>query len=138
MDMALKKDLRDKLEAITPEYGMMELNYSSFLRCCGYRCQPLSAADSVEAISVLLDVAGGIKLEVEVDGARNGGEWFGSGQVWQVKHKNGRKKDDERENIPPGETVPIGKTQDEEEVEGKKELAWWVKNFWSAFDALNE
>lgn len=136
--MSLKKDLRDKLEAITPEYGMMELSYSSFLRCCGYRCQPLSAADSVEAVSVLLDVAGGIKLEVEVDGARNGGEWFGSGQVWQVKQRNARKKDDERENIPPGGTVPIGKTPDEEELETKKELAWWVKNFWSAFDALNE
>ena len=68
MDMALKRDLHDRLQAITPEYGMTELSYSSFTRCCGYRASPLSAADSVEAVSALLDAAGGVRVEIEVEG----------------------------------------------------------------------
>ena len=143
MDVALKKDLQAKLESITPEYGMVELSYSSFTRCCGYRSQPLSAADSVEAISALLDAAGGVRLEVEVEGARNGGEWFGGGKVWQLSGQGSAAKwrDDERENIPPGGQAalkrPLGENG-EEEGEGKKQVQWWVRNFWSAFDALNE
>lgn len=120
---------------------MIELSYSSFTRCCGYRLQPLSAADSVEAVSALLDVAGGVRLEVEVEGARNGGEWFGAGKLWQTK--NGRWRDDEIENIPPGGVKMIVKRTsvagaDDEEGKKKEEEEWWVKNFWSAFDALNE
>jgi hypothetical protein len=72
MDIALKKDLQAKLDSIIPEYGMTELSYPSFTRCSGYRVQPLRAADGVEAISALLDVGEGIKLEIEVEGARNG------------------------------------------------------------------
>lgn len=138
MDKALKKDLHAKLESITPEYGMVELSYSSMVRCCGYRSQPLSAADCVEAISALVDAAGGIKLEVEIEGARNGGEWFGGGKAWQVKAS--RWRDDERENIPPGTTFTSKPTDGQEEAETKaqKLLPWWVRNFWSAYDALNE
>ncbi|KAI5123336.1 hypothetical protein M0805_001761 [Coniferiporia weirii] len=140
MDMALKKDLHAKLESITPEYGMVELSYASFTRCCGYRSLPLSAADSVEAVSALLDAAGGVRLEIEIEGARNGGEWFGSGKVWQLHGQQTRWRDDERENIPPGEQpAPRKPTAEEEEEEGtKKQVQWWVRNFWSAFDALND
>lgn len=142
MDMVLKKDLHAKLESITPEYGMVELSYSSFTRCCGYRSSPLSAADSVEAVSALLDAAGGIRIEIEVEGARNGGEWFGGGRVWQLHGQNNRWKDDERENVPPvGQEDPKKANAGEEEGEeedGKKTVQWWMRNFWSAYDALNK
>ena len=141
MDMSLKKDLHSKLEAITPEYGMIELTYNSFTRCCGYRASPLSAADGVEAVSALLDAAGGVRLEVEVEGARNGGEWFGGGHVWQLHgQQQSRWRDDERENIPPGGQLPVPKpvSDENDEERGKKQLQPWVRNFWTAFDALNE
>ena len=48
MNMELKRDLVDRLEATAPEYGLLELSYPSFFRCYGYRLHPLSAADAVE------------------------------------------------------------------------------------------
>ncbi|KAH8116934.1 CDC45-like protein [Phellopilus nigrolimitatus] len=140
MDMSLKKDLHAKLESITPEYGMVELSYASFARCCGYRSQPLSAADSIEAVSALLDAAGGVHLEIEIEGARNGGEWFGGGRVWQAHGQQNRWRDDEQENIPPGGQPAARKPDAEEgeEEDAKKQVQWWVRNFWSAFDSLND
>jgi len=73
MDMDLKHQLRDKLDAIAPEYGMIELTYPSCVRCYGYHMQPLSAADAVDALNALLDAATGVRIEIEADGARNGG-----------------------------------------------------------------
>ncbi|KAJ6488576.1 CDC45-like protein [Mycena vitilis] len=151
MDMDLKKTLVQKLNDIAPQYGLIELSYPSFMRCFGYRSQPLSAADAVEGVSALLDVAEGIKLEVEVEGARNGGEWFGGGKVWEAantaRDNSSRRKREERENIPPGgqgnnagapKSKPIGEGEEiDEEGEGSKDVQWWVKNFWTAFDALS-
>ena len=139
----LKLSLRQKLDQIAPEYGLVELSFPSFTRCYGYRSLPLSAADAVEAVSALLDVAGGIRLEVEVEGTRNGGEWFGGGRLWNGA-REGRRRDEERENIPPGGAASVVKTSGAlAAVDGKgdgdnAELQWWVKNFWTAFDALNE
>ncbi|KAJ7273195.1 CDC45-like protein [Mycena rebaudengoi] len=153
MDMDLKKTLVQKLNDIAPEYGLVELSYPSFMRCFGYRSQPLSAADAVEGISALLDVAGGIRMEVEIEGARNGGEWFGGGKVWEAANNardSGRRKREERENVPPGgqaHTGAAGKAKrigegdeadDDPDDDGKKEVQWWVKNFWTAFDALGD
>ncbi|KAJ7771680.1 CDC45-like protein [Mycena metata] len=152
MDMDLKKTLLQKLNVIAPEYGLVELSYPSFMRCFGYRSQPLSAADAVEGVSALLDVAGGIKMEVEVEGARNGGEWFGGGKVWEAAataRDSSRRKREERENIPPGgqgaagavKAKPVGEggeVDEDPEGEGSKEVQWWVKNFWTAFDALSD
>ncbi|KAF7353604.1 Cell division control protein 45 [Mycena venus] len=135
MDMDLKKTLVQKLNDIAPEYGLIELTYPSFMRCFGYRSQPLSAADAVEGVSALLDVAEGIKLEVEVEGARNGGECS-------------RRKREERENIPPGgqghnagapKIKAIGEGGEEVgDEDGSKDVQWWVKNFWTAFDSLSD
>lgn len=137
MSMALKRDLHSKLESIAPEYGMVDLTFSSFTRCCGYRSQPLSAADSAEAVSALLDAASGIRLEIEIEGARKGGEWFGGGKVWQLYGRQNTWKDEERENIPPGQkNTQSNEVEDTEE--GKKQVQWWVRNFWAAFDALSE
>ena len=148
MDISLKKDLQTKLESITPEYGMVELTYASFMRCCGYRSLPLGAADSVEAVSALLDAASGVRLEVEVEGARNGGEWFGAGRTWALHGQHNKWADDERENDPPGGALPPpassganGKKQIEEEKDEapkKGTVQPWVQNFWSAYDSLNE
>ncbi|KAJ7197149.1 CDC45-like protein [Mycena pura] len=149
MDKDLKKTLVQKLNDIAPEYGLVELSYPSFRRSFGYRSQPLSAADAVEGISALLDVAGGIRIEVEVEGARNGGEWFGGGKLWEAPNnakENGRRKREERENIPPtGDTGSVktkhmGENEDfdaDKDSEAPKEVQWWVKNFWTAFDALS-
>ncbi|KAL1746087.1 CDC45 family [Schizophyllum fasciatum] len=143
MDMELKRDLVDRLEATAPEYGLLELSYPSFIRCYGYRTHPLSAADTVEALAALLDIAGGVKMEVEIEGARNGGEWFGAGRVWEL-HDEGReygkrRREDERENIPPGGPDALAKKAAGEEDEAQDEgVPWWVRNFWAAFDALGD
>jgi cell division control protein 45 len=128
MDTDLKDQLRDKLEAIAPEYGMVELAYPSFVRAFGYRSRPLSAADALEAVSALLDVSDGVKMEVEVEGARNGGEWFGGGRAWEAADQHRW-----RENVPPSAAAKDG-----EEVGEKAEVQWWARNFWAAFDALDE
>lgn len=139
MDMDLKKELISKLSAIAPEYGLVELSYPSFMRCYGYRSQPLSAADAVEAISALLDVAGGVRMEVEVEGARNGGEWFGGGKIWEAGL--GRGRDDGKESMVPqvADAVEVKRVEENgPDDQSKAEVQWWVKNFWTAFDALGE
>jgi cell division control protein 45 len=145
MDMDLKRQLQGKLEAIAPEYGMVELTYPSFMRLYGFKSHPLSAADAVEAVSALLDIAGGVRMEVEIEGARNGGEWFGGGKVWEAPDKvsteeRGKIALVEGVNHPHG-ARPQGLDQDggESEIGGNGgELEWWVRNFWTAFDALTE
>ena len=135
----LKLSLRNKLEQIAPEYGLIELSYPSFIRCYGYLSPPVSAGDAVEAISALLDVAGGIRMEVEVQGARNGGEWFGGGKLWEA---GGREDDKENKGVlfAGVDATAKGKAQanGDEEEEEKEEVQWWVRNFWTAYDALTE
>lgn len=141
----LKQTLRHKLDQIAPEYGLVELTYPSFTRCYGYRSQPLSASDSVEAVAALIDVSGGIRMEVEVEGRRNGGEWFGAKKVWEANGKDGR-RDDNQENVLPGGLVNALNLQNKPNTNGEgneeetetDELKAWVQNFWKAFDALNE
>ncbi|KAG1819591.1 CDC45 family [Suillus subaureus] len=137
MDLDLKHQLRAKLNSIAPEYGLVELTYPSFARCFGYRASPLGAADAVEAVSALLDVAGGIRMEVEVEGARHGGEWFGGGRLWE----GGRKGEEKREKrIEVGSRQKDGDDDVDADVDGeeRKERTWWVKNFWAAYDALSD
>jgi cell division control protein 45 len=134
MDMDLKRQLRDKLDEIAPEYGMIELTYPSFVRCYGYHMQPLSAADAVDLLNALLDAATGVTIEIEADGARNGGEWFGGGRVWRAAGRWGVPEAKEKAS-----TLTLG--QEEEQAAGETEEArgsWLVRNFWNAFDALEE
>ena len=133
----LRLNLRDKLDQIAPEYGLVELTYPSFTRCYGYLSQPVSACDAVEAVSALLDVAGGVRMEVEVEGARNGGEWFGGGRVWEAGgRESGSRRDEDKENVLVGGVGGAGGKEKGSGDEG--ELQWWVKNFWTAYDALDE
>lgn len=134
----LKLSLRDKLDQIAPEYGLVELTYPSFTRCYGFLSQPISACDYVEAVSALLDVAGGVRMEVEVEGARNGGEWFGGGRVWEAGgRESGARRDADKENVLVG---GVGGAHGKEKggEENAEELQWWVRNFWTAYDALDE
>lgn len=133
MDMDLKRQLRDKLDAIAPEYGMIELTYPSFVRCYGYHMQPLSAADAIDALNALLDVATGVQIEVELDGTRNGGEWFGGGRVWRAAGRWGVPEAKETLNMQDS-------NQEEHAAEARMEEreSALVRNFWNAFDALEE
>ena len=131
MDMDLKRQLRDKLDAIAPEYGMIELTYPSFVRCYGYHMQPLSAADAIDALNALLDVATGVQIEVERDGARNGGEWFGGGRVWRAAGRWGLPEAKETANDSNQEELVADARVEERESS-------LVRNFWNAFDALEE
>ncbi|KAF5387120.1 hypothetical protein D9615_001632 [Tricholomella constricta] len=148
MDMDLKKDLLQRLNDVAPEYGLVELSYPSFMRSYGYRSQPLSAADAVEGISALMDVASGVRLEVEVEGARNGGEWFGGGKVWEVntgREVARKKRDDERAKQQQSSAAadweantPGAAEEDTEYAATSRKNHWWIKNFWTAFDALDD
>jgi len=136
MDMDMKRLLRDNLDAIAPEYGMIELTYPSFVRCYGYHMQPLSAADAVDVLNALLDAATGIKIEVEADGARNGGEWFGGGRMWRAAGRwavpeAGRKASERGQE----EEHAAGERAEDERDERESPP---VRNFWNAFDALEE
>jgi cell division control protein 45 len=134
MDMDLKRELRDKMESIAPEYGLVELAYPSFVRSFGFRSQPLCASDVIDGVSALLEAAGGIALNVEVEGGRNGGEWFGSGRQWAMK------RDDNKENIPVRKDGVAISRGGQGGVDGKDDREvkeeWWKNNFWVAWDAL--
>ncbi|KAH9180579.1 CDC45-like protein [Lactarius sanguifluus] len=133
MDMDLKRQLRDKLDAIAPEYGMIELTYPSFVRCYGYHMQPLSAADAVDALNALLDVATGVQIEVELDGARNGGEWFGGARVWRAAGRWGVPEANETANMHDN-----GQEEHAAEARVEERESLLVRNFWNAFDALED
>jgi len=141
--MDLKKNLIQKLNDIAPEYGLVELTYPSFMRCYGFHTQPLSAADAVEGICALLDVAEGHRMEVEIEGTRNGGEWFGAGRVWEVRTSENndltRRKQTDFAPKPTAGTVPAGNGEVQDNANAQsQELEWWVKNFWTAYDSLSE
>ncbi|KAL1408302.1 DNA replication initiation factor cdc45 [Vanrija albida] len=130
MDMALKRDLPNKLEAIAPEYGLVELVYPSFMRSYGFFLAAMSAADAVEALQALLEAAHGIRLETEVEGGAGGGEWFGGLKVWRPIGNSGA-NGDESTAVSRGETPEGGD-------DPKKEQQWHVANFWTAYDACDD
>ena len=144
MDMDLKKILVQKLNDIAPEHGLVELSYPSFTKSYGFRSQPLSAADAVEGISALLALAEGTRMEVEIEGTRNGGEWFGGGKIWEVGGSD-RNEEQEQElgnTLKPQDHAAVNTDADGEVTEKdgprSQEVHWWVKNFWTAYDALAE
>lgn len=141
MDMDLKKSLVQKLEEIAPEYGLVELSYPSFMKYYGFHTQPLSASDAVEGISALLDVAEGVRMEVEIEGTKNGGEWFGAGRMWEsnsLEKKNGTKKGELNTSNTQVPMVGGGGETQAPNQSTPQESDWWVKNFWAAYDSLTE
>jgi cell division control protein 45 len=144
MDMDLKKMLTQKLNDIAPEHGLVELSYPSFTKRYGFRSQPLSAADAVEGISALLALAEGTRMEVEIEGTRNGGDWFGGGKIWEVggSERNGEREQESGNTLKPQDHAAINADADGEVIEKdgprSQEVQWWVKNFWTAYDSLAE
>ncbi|KAG6845235.1 hypothetical protein H0H87_012227 [Tephrocybe sp. NHM501043] len=147
MDIDLKRDLVQKLNDVAPEYGLVELSYPSFMRYFGYRSQPLSAADAVEGISALMDIANGVKIDIEIEGARNGGEWFGGGRAWEANagreftKKKGEGDVSEQRQVTPsdgGQPNLDGAPPNPYADLHARTHIWWVKNFWTAYDALDE
>jgi hypothetical protein len=53
MDVALRQALWDKVLAVAPDYGLVDVGYSSFQRTYGMKCV-LSASDVVFGLFALL------------------------------------------------------------------------------------
>jgi cell division control protein 45 len=127
MDRSLKRDLPGKLESIAPEYGLVELVYPSFGRAFGFQMALLSAADAVEGLEALLEAAKGIRMEIEVDGGKGGGEWFGGMRTWSLDaNGNG--------DVPAAEELETL----EQDRAAPKIHNWHVQNFWTSYDACDE
>lgn len=140
MDVDLKKSLFSTLANVAPEYGLVELIYPSFVRCLGYKMTPLSAADIVDILSTLMEVDQGIEIQIEEEGARNGGEWFGGGRIWESGAAGSQLNRTRVTNNASSYDPPP--THDEISENGeetpKSEEPWWVKNFWTAYDTLTK
>lgn len=154
MDMDLKRTLRTKVETVAPEYGLFDLSFPSFTRSFGYQ-SILSASDSVECVSALLEVANGVRLDFgnEIGGA----VWSGS-KAWNssIGKEDGGMIDyddsgysggssDDKENYPPnnqpaGPANAVARAEEAAAIAAakakKREEAWWVRNFWMAYDSL--
>lgn len=141
MDMDLKRLLRQNMDSIAPEYGLVELSYPSFVRSFGFHSQPLCAADVVESVSALLQAAGGVRLEVETEGGAGGGEWFGGGHIWDMERMLGAQQNGAAVNKWAQSNAATTTPDDEDDIGGADGVdsateKWWIKNFWVAFDAL--
>jgi len=74
-------------------------------------------------------------MEVDVEGARHGGEWFGSGRVWEGSNRSGVYEGRESGGI---KTTGENDGENADDAEERTEVPWWVKNFWAAYDALGD
>lgn len=134
MDITLKRQLPSKMDSIAPEYGLVELSYPSFTRTYGFRSLPLSAADVVEAINSLLQAAVGVRVEVEIEGGKGGGEWFGGSRIWNLGGLGwGDGAAAGNEHAAGGEDEEV----DQETLDRRaKDEKAWEKCFWASYDAL--
>lgn len=156
MDMDLKRTLRTKVDQVSPEYGLFDISFPSFIRSFGYQ-SILSSSDVVECVSALLEVANGVRLDFgnEIGGAI----WSGS-KAWDSsigkEDRGGDEYDDsgyggsDKENHGPanaqqnnGNSTAHNAAARAEEAAAvaaakakKREEAWWVRNFWMAYDSL--
>ncbi|KAG8907305.1 hypothetical protein FRB99_004754 [Tulasnella sp. 403] len=150
MDAELRERLPTQLEDIAPESGLLELSYPSFTKSYGNEMPRTSAADVLAGVGALLEAAKGIRLTVQVEGGKGGGELFGAERLWDLRKDSGRPG---KENIPVrraeerrqgdeagqrnaenGDAAAEGDEDDDGVViDGQKV---WILNFWTAFDAL--
>lgn len=107
MSIDLKKILRDRIETVSPEYGLNEILYTSFTRSYGFRGL-MSASDAVYAVTSLLETspAASVALGYSV-------EWTSNGE-----------RDSERIN----DTSPDNTETPQ---------SWWHTSFFKACDALD-
>ncbi|KAG0337928.1 hypothetical protein BG000_004793 [Podila horticola] len=107
MSIDLKKILRDRIETVSPEYGLNEILYTSFTRSYGYRGL-MSASDAVYAVTSLLETspAASVALGYSV-------EWTSNGE-----------SDSDRLNDTSPQNIEIPQS-------------WWHTSFFKACDALD-
>ncbi|KDE05348.1 hypothetical protein MVLG_04263 [Microbotryum lychnidis-dioicae p1A1 Lamole] len=153
----LKASLFGKIENLAPEYGLHDLIVPSFVRKSGYRTD-ISAADAVEALGALLEVATGVRLNFgnAVGGRRgivlggheaareNGGReewseglksWVGKGEAHgQVVRRMGA--GDKENRRPDGAATEEEDEESEMDKKARMEKDWALRNFWLAWDAL--
>ncbi|SCZ87820.1 BZ3500_MvSof-1268-A1-R1_Chr2-3g05288 [Microbotryum saponariae] len=153
----LKASLFGKIENLAPEYGLHDLIVPSFVRKSGYRTD-ISAADAVEALGALLEVATGVRLNFgnAVGGRRgivlggheaareNGGReewseglksWVGKGEAHgQVVRRMGA--GDKENRRPDGAATEEEEEESEMDKKARMEKDWALRNFWLAWDAL--
>lgn len=145
MNSELRESLPDQLDNIGAESGLIELSYPSFTKSYGNEMQRTSAADVLAGAGALLEAARGVRLTVEVEGGKGGGELFGGERIWDLRKESGRGK----ENVPlragsdqssrPGNGQPESGDMEEIEAVGEQMIDGQpvsVHNFWAAFDAL--
>lgn len=159
MDMDLKRNLRSKVDTVAPEYGLFDLSYPSFVRAYGYQ-SVLSSSDVVECVSALLEVANGVRLDFgnEIGGAVWAGSKDWSSGIGRADGELGNDGEDEdggparnghpgsdKENHANGQNGQAANGLRAEEAAAvaaakakKREEAWWVRNFWMAYDALGQ
>lgn len=160
MEPELKRSLRHKIESLAPENDLYDISFPSFLRTYGYRSL-LSASDCVEAVAALLEVANGVRLDFTAlsNGGGGGGGALAAASTGDVSGQGGTywdggrgvKKwtemagggggggmmvDDDKENRRPGDANG-GQVLTAAAKRAAKEEAWWVQNFWLAWDALS-
>lgn len=157
MDMDLKRTLRQKVESVAPEYGLYDLAFPSFIRSFGYQ-SILSASDVVECVSALLEVANGVRLDF---GNEIGGSVWSGSKAWESSigredagmddyDDSGYGGSDKENNGPANNSTNNANGQQAHNAAAraeeaaavaaakakKREEAWWVRNFWMAYDSL--
>ncbi|KIO29676.1 hypothetical protein M407DRAFT_21261 [Tulasnella calospora MUT 4182] len=151
MNSELRESLPDQLDNIGAESGLIELSYPSFTKSYGNEMQRTSAADVLAGAGALLEAAKGVRLTVEVEGGRGGGELFGGERIWDLRKETGRAKG----SVPqrngdhgssgsgqasrPGNGSLEGGDAEDNEVTDEQMIDGQpvsVHNFWTAFDAL--
>ncbi|CAO3644119.1 unnamed protein product [Mucor hiemalis] len=108
MDMDLKQMLRNKIEVVAPLYGLTDICFPSFTRSYGWECC-LSASDVVYSLCTILETSpyAAIRLGATIN--------------WN--EKDDQSLEDREDNIVNGL--------------GSERRTWWMRNFYTAYDALN-
>jgi len=141
----LKASLIPSVTQLAPEYGLDDLLFPSFLRRSGYRSE-LSAADAVEGLGALLEVASGVRLDFNAaSGAAAAGmagqgksstkvQILGSGREEWASRFGGARAREKQDEPAEGEE----ETDDQKaERRAKRDKDDRERNFWLAWDALN-
>ncbi|RUS21570.1 CDC45-like protein-domain-containing protein [Endogone sp. FLAS-F59071] len=119
MDIDLKKMLRSKIESIAPHYGLLDICYSSFHKSHGFKCQ-ISASDAVYALAALLEASPEVATRL------------GAKVEWKDENMDRDKNEDNKENNSSDENG----LNDKEQRRSGSDDNWWLRNFYTAYDAL--
>lgn len=156
MPLDLRNSLKDRLEAIAPEYGLTELLFKSFVRSFGFRSKPLSAGDAVEGLQALLVAATGIHIEIQDEaltfsgaapgnlerGAHGGprtpisSELFGAKRTWKIG-RNDAPLSGSSEGKGAQDVGDDSGIIPEDSLGQLRQSEAWVRNFFFAYEALD-